>query len=84
VSIVQSIDAEISGVQEEIGTLERQLGAKQIHLSKLQDLRKQAATVENGEGGASLSRARHPRRSLTRQGRSRHRMATSERSSARC
>jgi hypothetical protein len=50
VSIVQSIDAEISGVSEEIAALEEQLDGKRGRLGKLNELRAQAEAL-NGEGG---------------------------------
>jgi DNA-binding CsgD family transcriptional regulator len=49
-SIVQSIDAEITGVNEEISALEAQLDGKRGHLDKLNALREQAQSL-NAEGG---------------------------------
>lgn len=48
-SIIQSIDAEITGVEEEIASLEEQLGPKRMRLENLKGLREQAERLDSDE-----------------------------------
>jgi RNA polymerase sporulation-specific sigma factor len=59
-SIVESIDAEISGIDEEIVALEAQLGSKRTHREGLQGLRKQAESLQQSEGGGLPERPKKP------------------------